>query len=96
MVKYNQFRKFKLYNYVRLFGEKWSMRVKSGGLPVSPSLVIFLKAFAGIFAPTVTPLLWASTGLWLPFVIFGSAHIAAALSVGILGIETKEKVLEQI
>jgi len=50
----------------------------------------------GIFAPTVTPLLWVSAGLWLPFIVFGLAHGVAAVSVVVLGIETKGKVLEEI
>ena len=48
------------------------------------------------FASTVTPLLWVSAGLWLPFIVFALAHGVAALSVVVLGIETKGKVLEEI
>jgi len=55
-----------------------------------------LGRFAGIFAPTVTPLLWASAGLWLPFVVFALAHVLAALSVVVLGVETRGRVLEEI
>lgn len=55
-----------------------------------------LGRFAGIFAPTVTPLLFVGAGLWLPFVVFAMAHGVAALSVAVLGIETNGKILEEI
>ena len=41
-------------------------------------------------------MLWVSAGLWLPFVVFALAHGLAALSVVVLGMETKGKVLEEI
>jgi uncharacterized membrane protein (DUF2068 family) len=41
--------------------------------------------------------LWeVSAGLWLPFVVFALAHGLATLSVVVLGMETKGKVLEEI
>ena len=63
---------------------------------MSAGVAASLGRWAGILAPTVTPLLWVSAGLWLPFIVFALAHIIAALSVVVLGIETKGKVLEEI
>ena len=78
-----------LYTYTP---ELYPTRMRGSGSGVAASL----GRFAGIFAPTVTPLLWVGAGLWLPFIVFGLAHIIAALSVAILGTETKGKVLEEI
>lgn len=78
-----------LYTYTP---ELYPTRMRGSGSGMAASL----GRFAGIFAPTVTPLLWVSAGLWLPFVVFAFAHGAAALSVAILGIETKGKILEEI
>jgi len=66
------------------------MRGSGSGIAAS------LGRFAGIFAPTVTPFLWERVGLWLPFLVFALVHGVAALSVAILGIETKGKILEKI
>ncbi|MFQ6074301.1 MAG: MFS transporter [Candidatus Bathyarchaeia archaeon] len=78
-----------LYTYTP---ELYPTRMRGSGSGVAASL----GRFAGIFAPTITPLLWVSAGLWLPFIVFALAHGAAALSVVILGIETKGRVLEEI
>jgi len=78
-----------LYTYTP---ELYPTRIRGSGSGMAASL----GRFAGIFAPTVTPLLWVSAGLWLPFIVFALAHGAGALSVAILGIETKGKVLEEI
>ncbi len=78
-----------LYTYTP---ELYPTRMRGSGSGVAASL----GRFAGIFAPTVTPLLWVSAGLWLPFIVFALAHGAAALSVVVLGIETKGRVLEEI
>ena len=78
-----------LYTYTP---ELYPTRMRGSGSGVAASL----GRFAGIFAPTVTPLLWVSAGLWLPFIVFAVAHGAAAVSVVVLGIETKGKVLEEI
>lgn len=78
-----------LYTYTP---ELYPTRMRGSGSGVAASL----GRFAGIFAPTITPLLWVSAGLWLPFTVFALAHGAAALSVAILGIETKGRVLEEI
>jgi putative MFS transporter len=78
-----------LYTYTP---ELYPTRIRGSGSGTAASL----GRFAGIFAPTVTPLLWVSAGLWLPFVVFALAHGLAALSVAILGIETKGRVLEEI
>jgi len=78
-----------LYTYTP---ELYPTRMRGSGSGVAASL----GRFAGIFAPTVTPLLWVSAGLWLPFIVFALVHLIAALSVAILGTETKGKVLEEI
>ncbi len=78
-----------LYTYTP---ELYPTRIRGSGSGTAASL----GRFAGIFAPTVTPLLWVSAGRWLPFVVFALAHGLAALSVAILGIETKGRVLEEI
>ncbi|MCP8316128.1 MAG: MFS transporter [archaeon] len=51
---------------------------------------------AGIFALIITPFLWYEGGLLPTFLSFAIIHFVAALSVLILGIETKGKVLEAI
>jgi putative MFS transporter len=78
-----------LYTYTP---ELYPTRIRGSGSGAAASL----GRFAGIFAPTITPLLWESSGLWLPFVVFASAHGLAAVAVFVLGTETKEKVLEEI
>lgn len=78
-----------LYTYTP---ELYPTRMRGSGSGVAASL----GRFAGIFAPTLTPLLWVSAGLWLPFVVFALAHGAAALSVAALGMETKGRILEEI
>lgn len=78
-----------LYTYTP---ELYPTRIRGSGAGAAASL----GRFAGVFAPTLTPLLWQSSGLWLPFVVFASAHGLAALSVVFLGTETKERVLEEI
>jgi putative MFS transporter len=78
-----------LYTYTP---ELYPTRIRGSGSGAAASL----GRFAGVFAPTITPLLWESSGLWLPFMVFASAHGLAALAVVILGTETKEKVLEEI
>ena len=66
-----------LYTYTP---ELYPTRMRGSGSGVAASL----GRFAGIFAPTVTPLLWVSAGLWLPFLVFALAHIIGALSVVVL------------
>lgn len=78
-----------LYTYTPELYPTW-MRGSGSGIAAS------LGRFAGIFAPTVTPFLWERVGLWLPFIVFALVHGVAALSVAILGIETKGKILEKI
>ncbi|MFW6117266.1 MAG: MFS transporter [Thermoproteota archaeon] len=78
-----------LYTYTP---ELYPTKVRGSGSGIAASL----GRFAGIFAPTITPLLWESTGLWLPFVVFALAHLLAAFSVAILGIETKGATLEEL
>ncbi len=52
--------------------------------------------FAGIFAPYVTGFLYDIGGLVYPFIVFAVVHIIAAISVVILGIETKGETLERL
>ena len=51
---------------------------------------------AGVIAPTATPLLYAYGGLAAAFTIFALTHLAGAVAVALLGIETKGRVLEAI
>lgn len=51
---------------------------------------------AGIFAPTVTPLLYEYGGLGAAFAAFALVHFVGSFIVIILGIETKGKTLEEI
>lgn len=46
---------------------------------------------AGIFAPTVTGLLYFSGGLSPTLTVFALAHFIDALSVALLGIEKRSK-----
>jgi len=78
-----------LYTYTP---ELYPTRMRGTGSGFAASL----GRIAGIFAPTLTPLLWTTAGLWSAFTVFAFAHIAAAVVVAALGIETKEKVLEEI
>lgn len=51
---------------------------------------------AGIIAPTATPLLYTYGGLAAAFTIFALAHFFGAITVVLLGTETKGKALEEI
>ena len=50
----------------------------------------------GILAPTLTPYLLISMGLYSTFIVFALVHIFAGFAVIIVGIETKKKKLEEI
>ncbi|MEM3709035.1 MAG: MFS transporter [Nitrososphaerales archaeon] len=50
----------------------------------------------GVFAPTLTPFLLNTFGLYSTFIVFAFIHILAGFMVIILGIETKKKKLEEI
>lgn len=50
----------------------------------------------GVFAPSITGYLFATTGLTGPFTVFSLVHIFAGLSILALGIETMGKSLEEI
>ncbi|MFW6111069.1 MAG: MFS transporter [Thermoproteota archaeon] len=78
-----------LYTYTP---ELYSTKIRGSGSGIAASL----GRFAGIFAPTITPLLWEIAGLWLPFVVFALVHLTAAFSVAVLGIETKGATLEEL
>jgi len=51
---------------------------------------------AGVIAPTATPLLYAYGGLAAAFAAFALVHFIGAVTVAVLGIETKGKALEEI
>ena len=51
---------------------------------------------AGVIAPTATPLLYFYGGLPAAFTAFALVHFAGAVTIGILGIETKGKPLAEI
>jgi putative MFS transporter len=51
---------------------------------------------AGMFAPTITPLLYEYGGLAAAFTVFALVHFIGAFIVITLGIETKGKTLEEI
>lgn len=55
-----------------------------------------LGRIAGILAPTLTALTVASLGTFSTFLVFFAVQFIAALTVAILGIETKGKTLEEI
>jgi len=50
----------------------------------------------GVFAPTLTPLLLTTVGLYSTFIVFALIHLIAGFVVIGLGIETKKKKLEEI
>ncbi|MFQ6085150.1 MAG: MFS transporter [Candidatus Bathyarchaeia archaeon] len=78
-----------LYTYTP---ELYPTRMRGTGSGTAASI----GRLAGIIAPTLTPLLWVTWGLWSAFGVFAFAHIAAALAVTLLGVETKWKALEEI
>jgi MFS transporter, putative metabolite:H+ symporter len=51
---------------------------------------------AGVIAPTATPLLYFYGGLPAAFVVFALIHLLGALTILVLGVETKGKTLEEI
>ena len=51
---------------------------------------------AGVIAPTATPLLYAYGGLPAAFTVFALVHIVGAVTIAVLGTETKGKALEEI
>jgi putative MFS transporter len=51
---------------------------------------------AGVVAPTATPLLYFYGGLAAAFIAFALVHFIGAVTIGILGIETKGKLLTEI
>ncbi|MEM2965086.1 MAG: MFS transporter, partial [Candidatus Bathyarchaeia archaeon] len=51
---------------------------------------------AGIAAPALTGYIWSVWGLSMAFLVFAAAHLVNALAVGVWGMETKGKVLEEI
>ncbi len=51
---------------------------------------------AGVIAPTATPLLYVYGGLPAAFTVFALVHFLGAITIAILGTETKGKVLEEI
>jgi len=51
---------------------------------------------AGVIAPTATPLLYSNGGLAAAFTAFALIHFLGAITVAVLGTETKGKALEEI
>jgi putative MFS transporter len=51
---------------------------------------------AGVIAPTATPLLYTYGGLPAAFTVFALVHIVGAVTITVLGTETKGKALEEI
>jgi len=78
-----------LYTYTP---ELYSTRIRGTGSGAAASI----GRLAGIAAPTITGYIWAAWGLSAAFLIFASAHFIAALTTAFLGIETKQKTLEEI
>ena len=72
--------------------ELYPTRVRGTGSGAAASI----GRLAGVIAPTATPLLFAYGGLAAVFTIFALFHIVGAITVAVLGIETKGKVLEEI
>jgi putative MFS transporter len=78
-----------LYTYTP---ELYPTQIRGTGTGVAASI----GRIAGIVAPTMTPFLMTSFGLYSTFVVFSLIHIIAGISVLALGIETKRKKLEEI
>lgn len=51
---------------------------------------------AGVIAPTATPLLYFYGGLTAAFTAFALVHLIGAITIAVLGIETKGKILTEI
>ncbi len=78
-----------LYTYTP---ELYPTRMRGAGSGIAASV----GRLAGILAPTVTGHLYKTVGLFGPFMVFAFAHLLAALSVLILGVETRRRRLEEI
>jgi len=72
--------------------ESYPTRVRGTGSGAAASI----GRVAGIFAPTITPLLYEYGGLAVVFAIFAIVHLVGPASVILLGMETKGKTLEEI
>jgi len=78
-----------LYTYTP---ELYPTRVRGTGAGAAASI----GRLAGVFAPTVTPLLYEYGGLAAAFTMFALMHFIGSASVILLGMETKGKILEEI
>lgn len=78
-----------LYTYTP---ELYPTRMRGTGSGTAASI----GRLAGVVAPTLTGFLWVTGGLPTAFAVFASVHILAALSIMLLGIETRGKALEVI
>ena len=78
-----------LYTYTP---ELYPTDIRGTGSGVAASM----GRLSGIIAPTLTGYLYATAGLSGPFLAFFIAHILAAISTLMLGIETRKKILEEI
>jgi putative MFS transporter len=72
--------------------ELYPTRIRGTGAGAAASI----GRLAGVLAPTVTGYIWVSSGLGIAFLVFAVAHIIGAITIALLGIETKAKVLEAI
>jgi len=72
--------------------ELYPTRFRGTGTGVAASI----GRMIGIFAPTLTPYLLISMGLYSTFIVFALVHVFAGFAVIGLGIETKQKKLEEI
>jgi putative MFS transporter len=72
--------------------ELYSTSVRGTGSGAAASI----GRLAGVVAPTATPLFHAYGGLAAAFAVFAVFHLLGAVTIIVLGIETKGKVLEEI
>jgi len=78
-----------LYTYTP---ELYPTRMRGTGSGFAASI----GRIAGIFAPIATGYIYTVKGLSPTFSVFALTHVIATIAVAILGIETKEKTLEEI
>ncbi len=78
-----------LYTYTP---ELYPTRIRGTGSGIAASI----GRLAGVVAPTATPLLYAYGGLAAAFTVFAVAHLLGAITVVLLGVETKGRILEEI
>ncbi|MCW4018941.1 MAG: MFS transporter [Candidatus Bathyarchaeota archaeon] len=72
--------------------ELYPTRIRGTGAGAAASM----GRLAGVIAPTVTPILYAYGGLAAAFTVFALIHFVGAVTIALLGTETKGKTLEEI